>query len=115
MTAVWDARYEVCLSPTAPSALTVRVLPAQSAVLLKDVLPPGVPARAGLTLPAFWHGGEPIAMPAIGSMTAGTCWRHTACIPILGASSTVSSPALAQIAALCSIKPQLVPAIDAHP
>ena len=81
-TAPWDGRFQVSLAAKAPAACTVRALTPQEWAHVRLSVPASatLPARAAITVPAFWIGGALVAIPPAGplSMTHSS-ERHTPC------------------------------------
>jgi tRNA(Ile)-lysidine synthase len=80
--AIWDQRYRVALSATAPAACKVRALTPSEWAEVRQISPTSaiVPARAAITLPTFWVDGKLVAASAMGLIAvAHSAQRHSTC------------------------------------
>lgn len=82
MVAIWDNRFEASLAAGAPAPVTVRAMTPGVWCQFKVQLarPRAISKAAALTLPAFWHGDDLVALPSPGALLDSASGRHIACI-----------------------------------
>lgn len=81
-TLMWDERFEVALSSSAPAPVSVRALPAAVWPVIKaGYAGAGLSAALARTLPSFWRDGRLVALPSPRVFGSDPCERHIACMP----------------------------------